>query len=155
MLTSLFECTDLLELATSPSVVLSVAGRQSQTGQSFGNGGHDSSSEGDDKIYNGNDSNGSAYPPGLSKNGGDDDAGHSVTALKRRNSKPATTLLTQFEVLSSREYLNLKRDWSLIVMHNVVAVLVGLFVGGMYFKVDTTISGFQVSRAQVTPFFRS
>lgn len=28
-------------------------------------------------------------------------------------------------------------------MHNVVAAIVGLFVGGLYFKVDTTIAGFQ------------
>ena len=40
--------------------------------------------------------------------------------------------------------MNLKRDWSLIAMHNFVAIIVGLFVGGMYFKVDGTISGFQV-----------
>lgn len=69
----------------------------------------------------------------------------SATALKHRNSKPVTTYLTQFQLLSHREYLNLKRDWSLVLMHNAVAAIVGVFVGGLYFHVDTTISGFQVS----------
>lgn len=69
----------------------------------------------------------------------------SATALKQRNSKPITTFLTQFQLLSHREYLSLKRDWSLVLMHNAVAAIVGIFVGGLYFDVDTTISGFQVS----------
>ena len=87
--------------------------------------------------------NGGAYPPVGVLN--DSDPTSSATAVKRRNAEPSTTRLTQFQVLSQREYLNLKRDWSLIVMHNAVACLVGLFVGGLYWKVDTTISGFQVS----------
>lgn len=33
----------------------------------------------------------------------------------RRSSKPVAGMLTQFEVLSGREFKNLKRDWSLIV----------------------------------------
>lgn len=33
----------------------------------------------------------------------------------RRSSKPVAGMLTQFEVLSGREFRNLKRDWSLIV----------------------------------------
>ena len=70
--------------------------------------------------------------------------GSAKAPMQQYNLKPHTTLLTQFEVLSRREFMNLKRDWSLIVMHSLVAVIVGLFVGGMYFKVDTTISGFQV-----------
>lgn len=68
----------------------------------------------------------------------------SATAIKERNSKPITTYLTQFQLLSHREYLNLKRDWSLVIMHNAVAAVVGVFVGGLYYHVDTTISGFQV-----------
>lgn len=35
-------------------------------------------------------------------------------------------------------------------MHNAVAAIVGVFVGGLYFQVDTTISGFQVSLALIT-----
>jgi hypothetical protein len=47
-----------------------------------------------------------------------------------RSAVPATTMLTQFQVLSGRELVNLKRDWSLVFMHNVVAAVVGVFVGG-------------------------
>lgn len=83
------------------------------------------------------------YPPDANRTDSAVDA--SATALKQRNSKPITTYLTQFQLLSHREYLNLKRDWSLVLMHNVVAAVVGVFVGGLYFHVDTTISGFQVS----------
>lgn len=78
-----------------------------------------------------------AYPPPMGSTA-------SATAVKLRNAKPIATRLTQFQVLSHREYLNLKRDWSLVVMHNVIACIVGIFVGGLYFKVDITISGFQV-----------
>ena len=51
------------------------------------------------------------------------------------HSKPATVALTQFQVLARRELQNLRRDWSLVLMHTVVAVLVGLFVGGLYYQV--------------------
>lgn len=51
-------------------------------------------------------------------------------------SRPVTTLLTQFEVLAGREIKNLRRDWSLLVMHLAVSVIVGLFVGGLYYKVS-------------------
>ncbi|KAK4058044.1 hypothetical protein OIO90_000783 [Microbotryomycetes sp. JL221] len=57
--------------------------------------------------------------------------------------RPASVMFTQFEVLAKRELLNLKRDWSLVTMHVLVAALVGLFVGGIYYQVDTTIGGFQ------------
>lgn len=50
-------------------------------------------------------------------------------------SKPVTTLLTQFQVLAGRELRNLRRDWSLVVMHVTVSAIVGLFVGGLYYKV--------------------
>lgn len=50
--------------------------------------------------------------------------------------KPATTALTQFQVLARRELQNLRRDWSLMLMHTVVAVIVGLFVGGLYYQVS-------------------
>lgn len=85
----------------------------------------------------------SHYPPHVTAQ--DHTANGSATTVKLRNSKPITTYLTQFQLLSHREYLNLKRDWSLVIMHNAVAAIVGVFVGGLYFHVDTTISGFQVS----------
>ncbi|ORY75662.1 hypothetical protein BCR35DRAFT_292865 [Leucosporidium creatinivorum] len=58
-------------------------------------------------------------------------------------STPVTTLLTQFEVLAARELRNLRRDWTLVVMHVTVSAIVGLFVGGLYYKVNLTIGGFQ------------
>lgn len=57
--------------------------------------------------------------------------------------KCATTFLTQFEVLSSREWRNLKRDKTLFVAHFLLFSVVGLFAGGLYFQVDLTIAGFQ------------
>jgi hypothetical protein len=47
-----------------------------------------------------------------------------------RSLSPVTTMLTQFQVLSGRELVNLKRDWSLVFMHNAVAAILGIFVGG-------------------------
>jgi len=57
--------------------------------------------------------------------------------------KYATTFLTQFEVLSGREWKMLKRDKTLFFAHVVVAAVLGVFVGGLYFKTGTTIAGFQ------------
>ncbi|KAL7010037.1 hypothetical protein EMMF5_000056 [Cystobasidiomycetes sp. EMM_F5] len=71
------------------------------------------------------------------------DGNNNYVPVKARAARPVTTRLTQFQALSHREFLNLRRDYSLIIMHNVVAAIVGLFVGGLYFKVDTTIAGFQ------------
>ncbi|GAA5874149.1 hypothetical protein JCM1840_000367 [Sporobolomyces johnsonii] len=63
--------------------------------------------------------------------------------LDATTGRPSTTVLTQFEVLAGREVRNMRRDMSLAVMHNLVAIVVGLFVGGMYYKVDLSIAGFQ------------
>lgn len=63
--------------------------------------------------------------------------------LAEEDRKPSTVTLTQFQVLAKRESRNLKRDWSLFFMHNVVAIIVGVVVGGMYYNVDLSIGGFQ------------
>lgn len=55
----------------------------------------------------------------------------------------ATTFLTQLEVLSSREWRNLRRDKTLFLAHFILFSVLGLFAGGLYFKVDYTIAGFQ------------
>ncbi|ORY24311.1 hypothetical protein BCR39DRAFT_547449 [Naematelia encephala] len=55
----------------------------------------------------------------------------------------ATTFLTQIEVLSGREWRNLKRDKTLLVAHIFFACLLGVFAGGLYYKVGVTIAGFQ------------
>ncbi|KAH7318800.1 hypothetical protein B0J17DRAFT_747732 [Rhizoctonia solani] len=57
--------------------------------------------------------------------------------------KYAATFLTQVEVLCGREWKNLKRDKTLFFMHLGVATILGIFTGGLYFKVGVTISGFQ------------
>ncbi|KAF8579482.1 hypothetical protein K439DRAFT_1654569 [Ramaria rubella] len=61
----------------------------------------------------------------------------------QRRSPYATTFLTQFEVLSGREWKTLKRDKTLFLTHIVIASVLGVFVGGLYFKTGITIAGFQ------------
>ncbi|KAG9085177.1 hypothetical protein FS749_004632 [Ceratobasidium sp. UAMH 11750] len=60
-----------------------------------------------------------------------------------RGKRYAATFLTQVEVLCGREWKNLKRDKTLFLMHLAVACVLGIFTGGLYFHVKTTISGFQ------------
>ncbi|WWC96073.1 hypothetical protein V866_002940 [Kwoniella sp. B9012] len=55
----------------------------------------------------------------------------------------ATTFLTQVEILSGREWRNLKRDKTLLIAHIFFSCLVGIFAGGLYYKVGITIAGFQ------------
>ncbi|KAJ3891331.1 hypothetical protein GG344DRAFT_77017 [Lentinula edodes] len=58
-------------------------------------------------------------------------------------SKYATTFLTQLEYLSGREWKVLRRDKTLFFTHVAVAAVLGVFCGGLYFNIDTTIAGFQ------------
>ncbi|KAJ3849055.1 hypothetical protein EV368DRAFT_48052 [Lentinula lateritia] len=74
----------------------------------------------------------------------------SKTAIKgssmfgvRGKSKYATTFLTQLEYLSGREWKVLRRDKTLFFTHVAVAAVLGVFCGGLYFNIDTTIAGFQ------------
>ena len=84
-------------------------------------------------------------------------------ALQRQDRKPTTVALTQVEALLGRQSKQLVRDPTLLVcppflkflhnesrasnrfvlqlMHNILAVIVGVIVGGMYFQVKTTIGG--------------
>lgn len=55
----------------------------------------------------------------------------------------AATYLTQFQVLAGREMKILRRDKTLFVAHICVACVLGVFCGGLYYKTDTTIAGFQ------------
>ncbi|KWU44583.1 ABC transporter [Rhodotorula sp. JG-1b] len=64
-------------------------------------------------------------------------------ALQRQDRKPTTVALTQVEALLGRQSKQLVRDPTLLLMHNILAVIVGVIVGGMYFQVKTTIGGFQ------------
>ncbi|KAG8954684.1 hypothetical protein FRC04_011117 [Tulasnella sp. 424] len=54
-----------------------------------------------------------------------------------------STFLTQLEVLSGREWTNLKRDKSLFIAHFGVAAILGVFCGGLYYNTGITIAGFQ------------
>ncbi|KIY48243.1 ABC transporter [Fistulina hepatica ATCC 64428] len=58
------------------------------------------------------------------------------------SSYPAT-FLTQLEVLAGREWKNLKRDKTLIVLHISVAAVLGVICGGLYFHTGDSIAGFQ------------
>ncbi|CAE6528385.1 unnamed protein product [Rhizoctonia solani] len=66
-----------------------------------------------------------------------------VRVGRGKGQKYAATFLTQVQVLCGREWKNLKRDKTLFFMHLGVACILGLFTGGLYFKVGVTISGFQ------------
>lgn len=66
---------------------------------------------------------------------------HDSTRNKR--SGYATTFLTQLQYLCGREWKILKRDKSLFLTHVVVASLLGVFCGGLYFNTGITIAGFQ------------
>ncbi|KIK59076.1 hypothetical protein GYMLUDRAFT_44816 [Collybiopsis luxurians FD-317 M1] len=60
-----------------------------------------------------------------------------------RSSKYSTTFLTQLQYLSGREWKILRRDKTLFFTHVGVACVLGVFCGGLYFNVNTTIAGFQ------------
>ncbi|BGP19648.1 hypothetical protein JCM10213v2_007744 [Rhodosporidiobolus nylandii] len=57
--------------------------------------------------------------------------------------KPSTTALTQMQALVRRGVKELRRDRALLIMHNVVPVITGVVVGGMFYQVDLSIGGFQ------------
>ncbi|GAA5980169.1 hypothetical protein JCM11641_006936 [Rhodosporidiobolus odoratus] len=60
-----------------------------------------------------------------------------------QNRKSSTTILTQVQVLTKRGMRELWRDRGLVLMHNIVPLVTGLIVGGMFYQVDLTIGGFQ------------
>ncbi|KAG6816110.1 hypothetical protein H0H87_008567 [Tephrocybe sp. NHM501043] len=64
-------------------------------------------------------------------------------ANSQRQITYATTFLTQLEVLAGREWKILRRDKTLFLTHVAVASVLGVFCGGLYYKTDTTIAGFQ------------
>ncbi|GAA5895416.1 hypothetical protein JCM6882_006244 [Rhodosporidiobolus microsporus] len=57
--------------------------------------------------------------------------------------RTSTTALTQVQVLVRRGGRELVRDRGLLLMHNIVPLITGLIVGGMFYQVDLTIGGFQ------------
>ncbi|KAG6917022.1 hypothetical protein DXG01_004148 [Tephrocybe rancida] len=61
----------------------------------------------------------------------------------RQQSTYATTFLTQLQVLAGREWKILRRDKTLFFAHVAISSVLGVFCGGLYYKTDTTIAGFQ------------
>ncbi|KDQ18610.1 hypothetical protein BOTBODRAFT_28990 [Botryobasidium botryosum FD-172 SS1] len=55
----------------------------------------------------------------------------------------ATTFFTQVQVLSGREWKNLRRDKSLFLAHTILASILGVFCGGLYYHTGIDIAGFQ------------
>ncbi|KAF9265883.1 hypothetical protein L218DRAFT_997259 [Marasmius fiardii PR-910] len=121
----------LLEVASDPPLGLL------QHKNQFGNleSGHrhsdgDRSEAVDEKCVNGAGKEGSSLQ--LVNSGG-----------KLVNSRYATTFLTQLQYLSGREWKILRRDKTLFLTHVAVASVLGVFCGGLYFKTDDSIAGFQ------------
>ncbi|KAH8832894.1 ABC transporter [Flagelloscypha sp. PMI_526] len=77
------------------------------------------------------------------KNEGPVHVGETAPTKWRPGSEYATTFLTQLEVLSGREWKILKRDKTLFLTHVIVSSVLGVFCGGLYYKTDLTIAGFQ------------
>jgi len=57
--------------------------------------------------------------------------------------KPTATFITQLQAIAHREWLALKRDPSSFWILNISSLLIGIFVGAMFFQVNLQISGFQ------------
>ncbi|KAG0010685.1 hypothetical protein BGZ80_001261, partial [Entomortierella chlamydospora] len=66
----------------------------------------------------------------------------SVSGKKLKTVYP-TSFLTQLQVIMKRNFQTLVRDKSLLVLHVAVAIILGLFIGGLYFKVTMALAGFQ------------
>ncbi|KAF9344522.1 hypothetical protein BGX26_004274, partial [Mortierella sp. AD094] len=66
----------------------------------------------------------------------------SMSGKKQKTVYP-TSFLTQLSVLMKRNFQTLIRDKSLLVLHVAVAIILGLFIGGLYFKVTMALAGFQ------------
>ncbi|KAF9177957.1 hypothetical protein BGZ49_005468, partial [Haplosporangium sp. Z 27] len=54
-----------------------------------------------------------------------------------------TSFLTQLHVIMKRDFQTLIRDRSLLILHLAVSIILGLFVGGLYFRVPSNLAGFQ------------
>ncbi|KAF8894767.1 ABC transporter [Infundibulicybe gibba] len=66
-----------------------------------------------------------------------------TTAILSPQIACVATPLTQIQILSGREWKILRRDKTLFFTHVAVASVLGVFCGGLYFKTDLSIAGFQ------------
>ncbi|KAF9583604.1 hypothetical protein BGW38_009068 [Lunasporangiospora selenospora] len=69
----------------------------------------------------------------------------SISKAQPRKSKTVypTCFLTQLQVIMKRHFQTLIRDKSLLVLHIVVSITLGLLIGGLYFQAPMTLAGFQ------------
>ncbi|RUS20020.1 hypothetical protein BC937DRAFT_86556 [Endogone sp. FLAS-F59071] len=56
---------------------------------------------------------------------------------------PKTSFLTQFSLISARNWQNLVRNKALLFTHVIVAIVLGVFIGGLYYQSPVSIAGFQ------------
>ncbi|KAG0197462.1 hypothetical protein BGX28_009059 [Mortierella sp. GBA30] len=66
-----------------------------------------------------------------------------ATAQKKQKTVYPTSFLTQLRVIMKRNFQTLIRDKSLLVLHLAVSIILGVFIGGLYFKVPMNLAGFQ------------
>ncbi|KFH70564.1 hypothetical protein MVEG_03414 [Podila verticillata NRRL 6337] len=64
-------------------------------------------------------------------------------AGKKKKTVYPTSFLTQLRTIMKRNLQTLIRDKSLLVLHLAVAIVLGVFIGGLYFKVGMDLAGFQ------------
>ncbi|KAF9416956.1 hypothetical protein BGZ76_004573, partial [Entomortierella beljakovae] len=64
-------------------------------------------------------------------------------ASKHQGTVYPTSFLTQLRVIMKRNFQTLIRDKSLLVLHVIVAIILGAFIGGLYFDVPMDLAGFQ------------
>ncbi|KAF8926227.1 hypothetical protein BGZ58_000088, partial [Dissophora ornata] len=67
----------------------------------------------------------------------------SATTNKRQKTVYPTSFLTQLRVIMKRNLQTLIRDKSLLVLHLAVSIVLGIFIGGLYFHVSMNLAGFQ------------
>lgn len=65
------------------------------------------------------------------------------TANKKQKTVYPTSFLTQLRVIMKRNFQTLIRDKSLLVLHLAVSIVLGVFIGGLYFHVPMNLAGFQ------------
>ncbi|KAG0046815.1 hypothetical protein BGZ83_008010 [Gryganskiella cystojenkinii] len=62
---------------------------------------------------------------------------------KKQKTVYPTSFLTQLRVIMKRNFQTLIRDKSLLVLHLAVSIILGVFIGGLYFHVPMNLAGFQ------------
>ncbi|KAF5367669.1 hypothetical protein D9757_010971 [Collybiopsis confluens] len=120
----------LLEVASDPHLLLMNKHNVNDTPSAFGDE-KPTSLDGKENVASAHAHHLSSAPTGLRG------------LFGRKSSRYATTFLTQFQYLSGREWKILRRDKTLFFTHVAVASVLGVFCGGLYFNVNTTIAGFQ------------